>query len=207
MAFVLYLKEYEPDYRPSAFAETKRLVTGHVSLGRGCCSATLSAAGRDGLFRWPLGTRSHEHPGLVNQGPWILSGEQRSKTFHEKSLEHVPGYSYGAAEVARSAVSVLDLENLKTSAGFTEEDQRYLRLAGEVLADQTKQIVNHWRGGIIATIPNSPDTLGRPRETLSRNTSRPAIPVFRNGFWTPACGPTIRSGSTTNRKLRCGISP
>jgi hypothetical protein len=29
------------------------------------------------------------------------------------------------------------LEDLKVSAGFTEEDQRYLRLAGEVLADST----------------------------------------------------------------------
>ena len=135
---------------------------------------------------------------MVNQGPWILSGEQRSKTFHEKSLEHVPEYSYGAAEVARSAVSVMDLENLKTSAGFTEEDQRYLRLAGEVLADQTKQIVNHWRGGIIATIPTR-QTLSDARGDLSRNTSRPAIPVFRNGFWTPACGPTIRSGEFRRR--------
>ena len=46
------------------------------------------------------------------------------------------------------------LEDLKVSAGFTEEDQRYLRLAGEVLADQTLQIVRHWRSGIIADIPN-----------------------------------------------------
>jgi hypothetical protein len=29
---------------------------------------------------------------------------------------------------------MLDLEKLKTSAGFTEEDERYLRLAGELLA-------------------------------------------------------------------------
>ena len=67
--------------------------------------------------------------------------------------EHIPGYSYGAAEVAKSPVSTLDLEKLKTSAGFTDEDQRYLQLAGEVLAGQTKQIVDHWRSGIIASIP------------------------------------------------------
>jgi hypothetical protein len=47
-----------------------------------------------------------------------------------------------------------DLDELKISAGFTEEDQHYLRLAGEVLADQTKQIVDHWLSGIIASIPN-----------------------------------------------------
>jgi hypothetical protein len=39
-------------------------------------------------------------------------------------------------------------------AGFTEKDQRYLRLAGEVLTDQTRQVVEHWRGGIIASIPH-----------------------------------------------------
>jgi hypothetical protein len=68
--------------------------------------------------------------------------------------EHIPGYSYGAAGVARSPVTTLDLEKLKTSAGFSEEDERYLRLAGSVLTGQTKQIVDHWRSGIIASIPN-----------------------------------------------------
>jgi protoglobin len=68
--------------------------------------------------------------------------------------ELIPGYSYGTAEVAGSAVSISELDDLKISAGFTEEDQRYLRLAGEVLADQTKQLVEHWRSVIIASIPN-----------------------------------------------------
>ena len=35
-------------------------------------------------------------------------------------------------------VSVQDLENLKTSVGWTEEDERYRHMAGEVLADQTR---------------------------------------------------------------------
>jgi len=72
----------------------------------------------------------------------------------KKIAENIPGYSYGAAEVTRSAVSVQDLERLKASAGFTEEDQRFLRLAGEVLEKQTEKIVAHWRGGIIAGIPH-----------------------------------------------------
>jgi hypothetical protein len=66
----------------------------------------------------------------------------------------ISGYSYGAAGLAASPVSLTELENLKTSAGFTEETQRYLRRAGEVLADQTAQIVNHWRSRIIASIPH-----------------------------------------------------
>jgi hypothetical protein len=68
--------------------------------------------------------------------------------------DDISGYSYGASDVGRSTVSMRDLDDLKRSAGFTEDDERYLRLAGEVLADQTKQIVEHWRGGIIAGIPN-----------------------------------------------------
>ncbi len=68
--------------------------------------------------------------------------------------ERIPGYSYGTSEVAKSPVSVQDLEGLKTSAGFTKEDERYLRMAGRVLADQTKQIVEHWRSRIIANNPN-----------------------------------------------------
>jgi hypothetical protein len=68
--------------------------------------------------------------------------------------EQIPGYTYGTSEVARSPLSLQDLEALKTSAGFTEEDQRFLRLAREVLANQTQQIVEHWRAGIIAGIPN-----------------------------------------------------
>jgi hypothetical protein len=72
----------------------------------------------------------------------------------KKVAEHIHGYTYGTAEVAVSPVSTRELEDLKVSAGFTEEDQRYLQLAGEVLQDQTKQLVDHWRSGIIAGIPN-----------------------------------------------------
>jgi Protoglobin len=72
----------------------------------------------------------------------------------KKIAEQMPGYSYGAAAVATSPVSMLDLESLKISAGFTQEDQHFLRLAGEVLTNQTRQIVEHWRSHIIANIPN-----------------------------------------------------
>jgi hypothetical protein len=84
--------------------------------------------------------------------------------------EHIPGYSYRTAEVTPSPVSMRELEELKISAGFTAEDERYLRLAGEVLADQTKQIVDHWRSGIIAGIPN----LARHSRTPEGN----AIPEY-----------------------------
>jgi len=84
--------------------------------------------------------------------------------------EHIPGYSYGTAEAVPSLLSMRELEELKISAGFTEEDQRYLRVAGEVLRGQTKQIVDHWRSGIIASIPH----LARHSRTPEGN----AIPQY-----------------------------
>jgi len=72
----------------------------------------------------------------------------------KKVHEDVPGYSYGTHEVAKSPISLSELEDLKVSAGFTQEDERYLRLAGGVLADQTREIVAHWRSSIIAAIPH-----------------------------------------------------
>jgi len=72
----------------------------------------------------------------------------------KRVAELIPGYSYGTAEVATSPLSVEDLQRLKITVGFTDNDQLYLRLAGEVLSDQTRQIVEHWRSGIIAGIPN-----------------------------------------------------
>jgi protoglobin len=72
----------------------------------------------------------------------------------KKVADEIPGYTYGTAAVTTSEVSLEELEKLKVSAGFTPEDERFLRMAGEVLADQTKRIVEHWRSGIIASIPN-----------------------------------------------------
>jgi hypothetical protein len=66
----------------------------------------------------------------------------------------MPAYTYGEAVVATSPVSLEELEQLKVSVGFTPEDEHYLRKAGGVLEGQTKQIVVHWRSGIIASIPN-----------------------------------------------------
>ncbi len=68
--------------------------------------------------------------------------------------EHIHGYTYGTADVPASAVTLEELEALKVSVGFTSENQRYLQLAGEVLGDQTRRIVERWRSEIIAGIPN-----------------------------------------------------
>ena len=68
--------------------------------------------------------------------------------------QHIPAYSYGTAQVPKSPVSMREFVELQTSAGFPDEELRYLRLAGEVLRGQTRQIVEHRRAGMIAGIPN-----------------------------------------------------
>ncbi len=73
---------------------------------------------------------------------------------------HIPGYSYGTADVATSPVTLDDLEVLKRVTGFTEEDERYLRLAGEMLADRTDELVSIWRGIIAADLQLSHYSLG-----------------------------------------------
>jgi hypothetical protein len=72
----------------------------------------------------------------------------------KKVAENIPAYTYGTPEVAASPASLEELQALKTSVGFTTENERFLHLAGEVLTGQTQQIVAHWRSGIIAGIPN-----------------------------------------------------
>jgi len=66
----------------------------------------------------------------------------------------IPGYTYGTPEVALSPATLADLERLKTSTGFTKEDEYFLRMAGDVLEAQVATIVNHWRANIIASIPH-----------------------------------------------------
>jgi hypothetical protein len=68
--------------------------------------------------------------------------------------EEIPGYAYGSKDIQPASVSMQELEALRVTVGWTSDDTIYLRLAGEVLADSTKQIVDHWRNGIIAAIPN-----------------------------------------------------
>jgi hypothetical protein len=58
----------------------------------------------------------------------------------------VPGYDFGARTVARSPLGVEDLDLLKRTVLFTEEDEEYLRLAGDVLEDQADEVLDLWYG-------------------------------------------------------------
>lgn len=65
----------------------------------------------------------------------------------------IPGYTYGTAVVPPSPVSLEEFELLKKSVLFTEEDEKYLRLAGDVLADQVEAVLDLWYG-FVASHPH-----------------------------------------------------
>jgi hypothetical protein len=58
----------------------------------------------------------------------------------------IPGYSFGMSEVAASPVSAEDVDLLKATLLWDENDDRYLRMAGEVLADQVDDVLELWYG-------------------------------------------------------------
>lgn len=60
------------------------------------------------------------------------------------TTSNIPGYTYGA--VGQSPVSLEDLDLLKKTVLFSDEDVRYLQLAGDVLEPQTNQILDLWYG-------------------------------------------------------------
>jgi hypothetical protein len=65
-----------------------------------------------------------------------------------KQVPRIEGYTYGTRELAKSPVTLEELERLKQTVTLTDEDIHQLRLAGDVLESQTEEIINTWRGVI-----------------------------------------------------------
>lgn len=62
----------------------------------------------------------------------------------------IAGYDYGANHVARSPVTVSELQLLERTVALTGEDDRLLRRAGEILRDRAGEVVGAWREVIAA---------------------------------------------------------
>lgn len=60
--------------------------------------------------------------------------------------ETIPGYDYGMPTVATSPVTLAELDLLLKTVLFTPEDARWLRRAGEVLADRVDEVLDTWYG-------------------------------------------------------------
>ena len=68
--------------------------------------------------------------------------------------EPIPGYAFGSSDIPHAEVTPAELAALQLSVGLNPEYREALRRAGDILASQTHQIVQHWRAGIIASIPH-----------------------------------------------------
>ncbi|GBC75252.1 hypothetical protein HRbin06_00568 [archaeon HR06] len=61
-------------------------------------------------------------------------------------VEEIPGYEYG--KVPKAPISKDDLELLKKTVMFNEEDKKYLRMAGEILKEYKEEILDLWYGWV-----------------------------------------------------------
>lgn len=62
------------------------------------------------------------------------------------STTAIPGYALGSDQVPRSPLSLDDLELLKQSVLWSDEDDRYLRLSRGVLESQVEDVLDVWYG-------------------------------------------------------------
>ncbi|RMG39113.1 MAG: protogloblin ApPgb [Planctomycetota bacterium] len=65
----------------------------------------------------------------------------------------IPGYRFGDPSLKPSPVTPDEFELLKKTVLFTEEDERYLRMAGDVLEDQVEDVLDLWYG-FVASHPH-----------------------------------------------------
>jgi len=61
-------------------------------------------------------------------------------------MEQIEGYDYGRNTLEQSPVSLEDLLLLKKTLLWSEEDDRYLRMAGTVLKNQIDDVLDLWYG-------------------------------------------------------------
>ena len=58
----------------------------------------------------------------------------------------IAGYEFGTRSVERSPLGLEDLDLLKQTVLFGEEDEEHLRMAGDVLEDQVEDVLDVWSG-------------------------------------------------------------
>lgn len=68
-----------------------------------------------------------------------------------QSAPAVPGYTMGQESLAKAPYTLAELESLKKTLLFTDEDIRYLHMSKAILADQTEAILDVWYGFVAST--------------------------------------------------------
>jgi hypothetical protein len=91
----------------------------------------------------------------------------------------IVGYEFGTRSVVRSPLGLEDLDLLKQTVLFGEEDEEHLRMAGDVLEDQVEDVLDVWYGFVgdhphliryFSDAEDQPDTeyLGRVRRRFGQ---------------------------------------
>ncbi len=62
------------------------------------------------------------------------------------SGDTIPGYAYGDESLPTPPIEMAEFEQLKQSVMFTDEDEEYLQMAGDVLEPQIDDILDVWYG-------------------------------------------------------------
>lgn len=118
--------------------------------------------------------------------------------------DDIPGYDYGSPSIAKSPISVQELELLKQSAGLTADDERWLHIAGEVLAHQTKPLVEKWRAAI-ASHPHLARYSQRPDGQKDPRYSEASGLRFQQWVLDTCQRPYDQDRSIISKRWRCGI--
>lgn len=79
----------------------------------------------------------------------------------------IPGYIYGTDKVPRSPVSVDEVELIKATLLFSEDDRDALRSSSEILGPQIEAILDVWYGFVGAN-----PTCWPPSRALTANPTR-----------------------------------
>lgn len=61
-------------------------------------------------------------------------------------MEQIKGYDYGKAALEQSPVTMQDLDLLKKTLLWSDDDDRFLKMAGDVLKGQTNDVLDLWYG-------------------------------------------------------------
>ena len=61
-------------------------------------------------------------------------------------MEQIKGYDYGKSSLEQSPVTMQELALLKKTLLWSDDDDRYLKMAGDVLKDQTNDVLELWYG-------------------------------------------------------------
>jgi len=63
-------------------------------------------------------------------------------------MSGIPGYTFGTPTVPKAPITDDEFQLLKKTVMMTDEDVKYLRMAGEVLRDQVENILDLWYGWV-----------------------------------------------------------